>query len=270
MTFSEICNTLQNAGIENYSYEAKILCEEICGDFNEEKDYDSETLIAATKKRAEGYPLQYILGFWEFFRETYRVTEDTLIPRQDTEKLVELAINIMPEGARFIDLCTGSGCVAISTLASRPDCRGVAVDIFDKTLAVATENAERNGVTDRIGFMRADVLEPSFMNSLGYFECILSNPPYIETDEIKTLADELFFEPDAALDGGEDGLTFYRTIIGSYGAYLTENGCMLLEIGSNQAAAVRDIAKENGYECEIFRDYGGNDRVAYLKRAQIL
>ena len=276
MTYNEICNRLSQAGIENNRAEAAMLvCHfydiskaELLGMYD--RDFDSDELISAVEKRCSHYPLQYILGFWEFFRETYRVTEDTLIPRQDTEKLVELAINIMPEGARFIDLCTGSGCVAISTLASRPDCRGVAVDIFDKTLAVATENAERNGVTDRIGFMRADVLEPSFMNSLGYFECILSNPPYIETDEIKTLADELFFEPDAALDGGKDGLTFYRTIIGSYGAYLTENGCMLLEIGSNQAAAVRDIAKENGYECEIFRDYGGNDRVAYLKREQIL
>lgn len=276
MTYNEICNRLSLAGIENNRAEAAMLvCHfydiskaELLGMYD--RDFDSEELSSAVEKRCSHYPLQYILGFWEFFRETYRVTEDTLIPRQDTEKLVELAINIMPEGARFIDLCTGSGCVAISTLASRPDCRGVAVDIFDKTLAVATENAERNGVTDRLGFMRADVLDPSFMDSLGHFECILSNPPYIETDEIKTLADELFFEPDAALDGGEDGLNFYRTIIGSYGAYLTENGCMLLEIGNKQAAAVSDIARENGYECEIFRDYGKNDRVAYLKRAQTL
>ncbi len=276
MTYNEICTALSEAGIENHRTEAAML---VCHFYDITKaqllgmhdhDFDSEELSASVAKRCSHYPLQYILGYWDFFRETYRVTEDTLIPRQDTEKLVELAINIMPEGARFIDLCTGSGCVAISTLASRPDCRGVAVDCFEKTLAVATENAERNGVLDRLGMLRADVLEPSFMDSLGYFECILSNPPYIVSNEIEGLADELSFEPDAALDGGADGLKFYRKIIGSYGRYLTENGVMLLEIGHDQAAAVSDIANENGFSCEVFRDYGGNDRVVYLKKKEIV
>lgn len=274
MTYNEVCDALLTAGIENNRGEAAML---ICHYFNisraellgaYDRDFDSEEFRAALEKRCSHYPLQYILGYWNFFNETYRVTEDTLIPRQDTEKLVELAINILPEGARFIDLCTGSGCVAISTLASRQDCKGVAVDIFENTLAVAAENAERNGVGDRLGMLRADVLEPSFMDSLGYFECILSNPPYIETAEVNGLSDELHYEPNAALDGGEDGLNFYRVIISSYGKYLTDNGSMLLEIGYNQAKAVADIARDNGFSCEIFRDYGGNDRVAYLKHTE--
>jgi len=276
MTYNEVCDLLASAGIENNRNEAAML---VCHYFDisraellamHDRDFSSDDFFEALKKRCSHYPLQYILGYWHFFNETYKVTENTLIPRSDTEKLVELAINIMPEGARFIDLCTGSGCVAISTLAARKDCRGVAVDIFDKTLAVAAENAKLNGVSDRLGMLRADVLDPIFMDSLGYFECILSNPPYIETSEISALSVELSYEPNAALDGGEDGLKFYRTIISSYGRYLTDNGCMLLEIGYDQAAAVREIAEKNGFSAEIFRDFGGNDRVAYLRKKEIL
>ena len=229
----------------------------------------SEELENAVKKRCEHYPLQYILGLWEFCHETYKVTEDTLIPRQDTEKLVELAARLMPENARFIDLCTGSGCVAISTLAQREDCRAVAVDLFEPTLEVARENAEQNGVGDRLGFVAEDVLSPDFMESLGKFDCILSNPPYIETRMLELLDDELSFEPEAALDGGDDGLTFYRTIIGSYGKYLTDNGIMLLEIGCDQARAVTAIAHLNSFKCEVYKDFGGNDRVAYLTKARV-
>ncbi len=229
-------------------------------------DFDNDELRAAVEKRCSHYPLQYILGYWSFYHETYRVTEDTLIPRQDTEKLVELAVKILPQGARFIDLCTGSGCVAISTLATRPDCRAVAVDLFEKTVSIAGENAEHNGVGERLGLLRADVLEPSFMENLGLFDCIISNPPYIETKVVSTLPLELSFEPNAALDGGEDGLNFYRTIISSYAKYLTPKGFMLFEIGYDQAKAIATIAVENGFSCEVFKDYGGNDRVAYLRR----
>jgi release factor glutamine methyltransferase len=194
------------------------------------------------------------------------VTEDTLIPRQDTEKLVEMAAKLLPAGARFIDLCTGSGCVAISTLAARPDCRAVAVDLFEDTLAIARENAETNGVGDRLGFIARDVLAPEFMEELGKFDCIISNPPYIETRHMELLDEELTFEPEAALDGGDDGLDFYRAIIGSYGKYLTEGGVMLFEIGCDQAKAVSVISGNSGFRCEVFKDYGGNDRVAYLTR----
>lgn len=272
MTYNEICMRLAAAEIENNRGEAAMLICHFTGINKAELfgmhdvDFNSQALDEAVAKRCSHYPLQYILGYWGFCHETYRVTEDTLIPRQDTEKLVELAIKILPEGARFIDLCTGSGCVAISTLASRPDCRAVGVDLFERTLAVAGENAEHNGVGERLGLLRADVLDPTFMNNLGVFDCILSNPPYIESKEVNTLAKELSFEPGAALDGGADGLKFYRKIISSYGQYLSSKGCMLLEIGYNQAKAVAAIAIENGFSCEIFKDYASNDRVAYLHR----
>ena len=272
MTYNEICMRLAAAEIENHRGEAAML---IChfADINKAElfgmhdvDFNLPALDEAVKKRCSHYPLQYILGYWGFYHETYRVTEDTLIPRQDTEKLVELAIKILPEGARFIDLCTGSGCVAISTLAARRDCRAVGVDLFESTLAIAGENAEHNGVGERLGLLRANVLEPSFMDDLGIFDCIISNPPYIESEKVDSLAMELSFEPEAALDGGKDGLDFYRTIISSYGKYLSSSGCMLFEIGYDQAKSVAAIAVQNGFSCEIFKDYGGNDRVAYLRR----
>lgn len=272
MTYNEISMLLAEAEIENNRAEAAMLICHFCGInkadllLRHDEDFPSAELEEAVRKRISHYPLQYILGYWDFCRETYRVTEDTLIPRQDTEKLVELAARYLPEKARFIDLCTGSGCVAISTLAMRRDCRAVGVDLFEKTLEIAGENAETNGVGDRLGLLRADVLSPEFMEELGGFDAILSNPPYIETEKLSLLDEELSYEPDAALDGGDDGLDFYKVIIGEYGKHLNENGFMLLEIGCDQARAVSAIAASSGFRCEVFKDYGGNDRVAYLTR----
>ena len=273
MTYNEICNALAGAEIENNRGEASMLICRFCNInqadlmMRHDEDFDCPELAAAVEKRCRRYPLQYILGYWDFFRETYRVNENTLIPRQDTEKLVELAIRLIPENARVLDLCTGSGCIAISTLATRKDCRAVAVDIFPETVEIARENAESNGVGERVGFLARDVLCPDFMEEVGSFDCILSNPPYIETKQIPLLDDELSFEPEAALDGGDDGLDFYRVIISEYKKYLNKDGIMLLEIGCDQARSVSAIAASSGMRCEIFKDYGGNDRVAYLRPA---
>ncbi len=271
MTYSEICNLLAEADIENNRAEAAMLICRFCDISKVElfkrsnEDFLSDELDAAVIKRCSHYPLQYILGIWEFCHESYRVNEHTLIPRQDTEVLVEQAVRLLPEKARFIDLCTGSGCVAVSTLAARKDCRAVAVDLFPETVEIAGENAEQNGVGDRLGFLVADVLEPSFMEELGDFDFIISNPPYIISGELDALDEELSFEPRAALDGGADGLKFYSAIISNYGKYLRLGGGMLFEIGYDQADAVSLLAHENGYSCEIFKDYGGNDRVALLR-----
>lgn len=273
MTYNEICMALSAAEIENNRGEASMLICRFCGInkaellMRRDEDFTNPELISAVQQRCQHYPLQYLLGYWDFCNETYRVNENTLIPRQDTEKLVELAVRLVPDGARIIDLCTGSGCIAVSTLAARKDCRAVAVDLFPETLEVARENAESNGVGDRMGFLCANVLEHSFMDELGSFDCILSNPPYIETNMIPLLDEELSFEPQAALDGGDDGLDFYRVIIGEYGKYLTPDGIMLLEIGCDQAKAVSSIAASANMRCEIYKDYGGNDRVAFLKHS---
>ena len=252
MTRQEVKAALIAAEIENADGEAALLCEAFSG----------EALREALQKRCAHYPLQYILGKWYFWRECYTVTPDCLIPRPDTEHLVERAIVKLPQGAEFLDLCTGSGCVAISVLASRPDTTATAVDLFEPTLALAAENATQNGVRERVRFLQADVLKPPTLE--GRFHAILSNPPYIQNEVVPTLSTEVGYEPAAALCGGADGLDFYRSILSSWRSLLAPGGFFLFEIGYDQADALRDLAKEQGLRAEVFRDYGGNDRVVLI------
>lgn len=274
MLFSQICERLQSAGIESHAEEAALLLEKFCGisrarlPLMKNTDFESEELLSALEKRCKRYPLQYILGEWFFMNERYLVNETTLVPRPDTEVLVSLAIERLPEGAFFADLCTGSGCVAVSTLAARKDTRAVAVELFDDTLGMAKKNASLNGVSERFVPMRADVLLPLEMScSIALpLDAILSNPPYIPTKVIDTLEDEVKSEPRAALDGGNDGLLFYREIIKLHSSLLARDGFFAFEIGFDQGEALGEIARENGFSCEIIKDYGGNDRVAFLKK----
>ena len=272
MTYTQICEILTDAGIENADFEAALLINFYCKRSRAEilsspdTDYTEKALFDALDKRCERYPLQYIFGEWDFYGETYRVTPDCLIPRPDTEVLVEKAIRLLPKNARFADLCTGSGCIAISTLAHRPDCTAHAVDLFPKTVALARENAERNGVEDRLTLSVADVLDPATLAGESPLAAILSNPPYIRTEVIDTLARELFREPRAALDGGEDGLIFYRTIVKNFSSRLTDSGFFLFEIGYDQEENIKQIASQNGFLCTVEKDLGGNPRVALLTR----
>lgn len=253
MQQSEVRARLAAVGIENADLESRMLCEAFSG----------KELEAALLRREAHEPLQYILGEWGFWRETYEVNAHCLVPRPDTEHLVEKAIALLPEGARFLDLCTGSGCVAVSVLASREDLRAVAVDLFPETLALAARNATRNGVSERVELCLADVLKtPPFG---GQFAAILSNPPYIRTNVVATLSPEVKREPAAALDGGADGLDFYRAILTKWRTLLAPDGCFLFEIGYDQAEALRALAAEHGLSAEVFRDYGGNDRVVLLR-----
>ncbi len=254
MQKSELCKRLEAAGIENAAMEAVWLLERFSG----------EALEQAIDRRCRHYPLQYLLGEWEFYRETYEVSENCLIPRPDTELLVEQAIKRLPPGARFLDLCTGSGCVAISTLCARPDTSAVAVDLFDSTLELAQRNALRNGVAERIELSRADVLDLPPCEWQGEFSAILSNPPYIRAADMLTLQPEVCHEPAAALDGGRDGLDFYRAILKNWRQVLTPGGFLLLEIGYDQAAELSQLADEQGLCATVFRDFGGNDRVVLV------
>ena len=252
----EVREMLLAAGIENARNEARWLCEALSG----------EALCAAVKKRMQHYPLQYLLGEWEFCHERFEVSEHCLIPRADTELLVEKAAELLPEGARFLDLCTGSGCVAVSTLCARPDTTAVAVDLFEPTLALATRNAVRNGVNDRVCFLQADVLQaPEKMIGTGY-AAILSNPPYIKEEAMRALPAEVRHEPAAALRGGEDGLDFYRAILEKWRSVLSPEGFFLFEIGYDQAADLAELARANGLQCRVWRDLGCNDRVVLLKK----
>ncbi len=265
MTFDELTERLAGAGIENARGESEILIEELLGrTVTGTADYDSEKLISAIEKRAEGYPLQYIIGKWWFCRCEFEVNENCLVPRPDTEAVVEEAIGALPENAHFADLCTGSGCIAISICDLRPDTRGVAVELYPETIEIARRNAMRNKVFDRLELIAGDVLSGEVLGE-EKFSAVISNPPYIRSDVIDTLSREVLHEPRVALDGGDDGLIFYRTIVEKYQKNLCAGGCFVFEIGYDQARDIAKIASENGFSCVIKQDLGGKDRVAILK-----
>ena len=270
MTYRELCRRLSACGVDCAENEAALLFERFLGVSratlvaDPTREMQSEALSAAVDRRCTHEPLAYILGEWAFFDETYTVSPACLIPRPETELLVEHAIRRLPRNGRFADLCTGSGCVAISTLCHRPDCRAVALDLYAETAALAEQNARRNGVSDRLSVRVADVLDPACLADEAPFDAILSNPPYIRTDVIETLEPELFREPHAALDGGRDGLIFYRSIVNNLASRLTPNGFMLFEIGYDQEEDIKIIAASCGFHCTVERDLAGNPRVAIL------
>ena len=215
----------------------------------------------AARRVENGEPLAYVLGEWYFYGLTFKVDESCLIPRPDTEHIVEKAISFIPQNGVFADLCTGSGCIAISVVKNRPDLVCTAYDISDGALAKARENASANETA--VAFKQADVFALKLQeNSL---DAIVSNPPYIPSGIIPTL-DTVQREPVTALDGGRDGLDFYRHIVSSFKNALKDGGAFIFEIGYDQAGSLKAIAEENGFACEITKDYGGNDRVAFLTR----
>lgn len=264
MTYREICESFKKVNIDNARGEAELLIKEICHDFSEDADYQDEKLYEAVKRRCEGYPLQYIIGKWWFARCEFEVSEDCLVPRPDTEATVEEAVRLLPPNARFADLCTGSGCIAISIADLRGDTSGVAVELYPRTLELAKRNAARNNVEPRLEFILGDVLSGEVLGEQE-FDAIISNPPYIRTEVIDTLSVEVKHEPRAALDGGEDGLIFYRAIVEKYQKNLSADGYFIFEIGYDQAEDIKAIAQANGFSCIVKKDLGGNDRVAILK-----
>ena len=265
LKFSDICDRLKACGIDNYLQEAEILVESLCGSVSGEAEYDSARLEEALKKRCSGYPLQYIIGKWWFCRCELEVGEDCLVPRPDTECVVEEAMKLLPSGASFADLCTGSGCIAISLLDLRRDLSALAVELYPKTLEIARRNAVRNSVSDRLSFVEGDVLSGGVLGG-EKFDAIISNPPYIRSEVVDSLCGEVTYEPRAALDGGSDGLIFYRAIVEKYASNLKDGGSFVFEIGYDQAADICKIAENGGFACRIVKDLGGNDRVAILKR----
>ena len=272
MTYRQLCTKLQNAKIENAEWDALCLMEHFCAvssivlRVEPDRDYANDALEDALNRRLAHEPLQYILGEWEFYRQKYEVTPDCLIPRADTEILVETAIHLLPPRARFADLCTGSGCIAISTLAERPDTTAVALEKFPLTLSLAERNAKKNGVDSRFDGILDDVFaSPIRLAEHAPFDAILSNPPYIPSADIAELSPEVHAEPLVALDGGEDGLIFYHSILKNYAPLLKKDGFFLFEIGFDQAQSLTALAKEQNFKhIRVIRDFGGNDRVVYI------
>ena len=270
MTYRELCRCLVDGGIDCAEREAALLAEHFCGVSmaslmaDPQKDLGSEALEAAVTRRLTREPLAYILGEWSFFEEQYLVSPACLIPRPETELLVEQAISLLPQGAHFADLCTGSGCIAVSTLCHRPDCRATALDLFPETAALAQKNARRNGVSHRLRVTVGDVLDPLCLSDDGPFDAVLSNPPYIQTRVVDGLEPELFHEPRAALDGGDDGMLFYRRIVSTFLGRLKPQGFFLFEIGYDQQADILALAESHALCGKVLPDLSGNPRVAIL------
>ncbi len=257
---------LKEAQIGEAQLDARLLLEEVCGtDHNtllchgdrEVSEAEEEQYRKALEQRAVHVPLQHLLGYQDFMGLRFQVNEYVLIPRQDTEILVEEAMRYLHDGMRILDLCTGSGCILLSLLHYSNDCEGVGVDISQEALQVAAQNAELLGI--RADFLKSDLYE----KVTGKFDLLVSNPPYIERAVIPTLMEEVReYDPYIALDGGEDGLDFYRRIIGGAQDYLKRGGQILMEIGSGQAKAVSELLYEAGFkEIDVCKDFAGLDRV---------
>lgn len=270
MTYKQIILALQQVGIESAKDEARLLLEHFCGvtpaqlPFRMDEEFSCDRLMDAIARRQAHEPLQYLLGEWEFFGLPFEVSPDCLIPRADTELLVEQAIARMPQGAHFADFCTGSGCIACAVLVNRRDVHATLVDAFAPTLQMAARNCEKNGVSDRSELLLRDLLLPMDGMFDRKFDCILSNPPYIPTEVVKGLAPELAYEPQVALDGGADGMRFYKHFLLQSAHVLKQGGFWLFEIGFDQADAMKSIAAQLGFACEVERDLGNNPRVAFV------
>ena len=215
----------------------------------------AEELTDMARRRQEGEPLWQIIGNADFYGYEIDINRNVLCPRPETEELVREAVKYVTENSRVLDLCTGSGCIAIA-VADKTGAHVVASDISEDALATARANAEKNGVADKIEFVRSDM----FGNIEGAFDVIISNPPYIPTADIQKLDREVKdYEPALALDGGEDGMDFYRIIAEKAGGFLAEGGRIFLEVGIGQAQAVGDMLK--GFDTKIIKDMQGIDRI---------
>ncbi len=218
---------------------------------------EQEAYLKLIARRCERVPLQHITGEQEFMGLPFRVTPDVLIPRQDTEVLVEECLRHLAPGNIFLDLCTGSGCILVSLLHYAKGTFGTGADLSGKALAVAKGNVEANGVEARL--VQGDLFEPV----TGTFDLIVSNPPYIASAEIETLTPEVReHEPRMALDGTADGLFFYKRIVQESPSYLKEGGWLCMEIGYDQGAAVQQLMEARGFvTVSVIKDLAGLDRV---------
>lgn len=272
MTYRELyesgVNCLEENNCKEAVLDARLLLEFIChtnrndllahGD-REVSEPDVKQYEAFIRRRATGEPLQYITGEQDFMGLTFKTHESTLIPRYDTECLVEEAMMHLHDGMRILDMCSGSGCILLSLLKYSNDCVGVGAELQSAAVALARENAEKLGI--EATFIESDL----FGQVEGKFDIIVSNPPYIESKVIETLDREVReHEPMSALDGGPDGLDFYRRIVDEARGYLSRGGMIFFEIGYNQAEAVSELLRLNGYiDIVVKKDLAGLERVVY-------
>ena len=277
MTYRECyeqgCRTLQAAGIEEAILDARLLLEAVCGtDRNDLLVHGEQPVMPQAeekylnwiRQRAEHIPLQQLTGEQDFMGLTFSVNEHVLIPRQDTEILVEEVLKELHDGMRVLDMCTGSGCILLSLMHYSNDCEGLGVDLSAEALEVAERNVLKVLTPEKaehVQFLQSDLFE----KLEDKFEIIVSNPPYIASAEVEKLMPEVRdHEPRMALDGTEDGLYFYRRIIKEAGKHLVSSGMLFFEIGYDQGQAVSELMRTQGYrEVQMVQDYAGLDRVVF-------
>lgn len=246
-------------------FEAQNLIKHFAGDafctyrIDEEMSADCEKkLFSALEKKLSGIPLQYILGEWEFYGERIFCGEGCLIPRPETEFLAEFAIKNLPSDGKFFDICTGSGCIPVAILKNRPGTFASCLDISEDALLYARKNREYHKLEPCMNIIHCDAAE---FETDEKFDIILSNPPYIKSCDMKNLSSEVLNEPHIALDGGEDGLYFYRLIVERFSKNLKKGGFFAFEAGEDTAHGVGEILARNGFCAEYIKDYSGIDRV---------
>ncbi len=267
-------DVLTKSEVADAGIDARLLLEFVCGTsrhdmlLHGDREVSSEQFAryeAYILKRSSRIPLQHITGEQAFMGFDFKVNEHVLIPRQDTEVLVEEALKVIEPGMDILDMCTGSGCILLSLLALSEGCRGIGVDISGKALKTARINhlkvAEQCGKNLQAVFTESDL----FAGVEGRFDMIVSNPPYIASAVIDTLEPEVrLHEPIGALDGTPDGLFFYKKIVTECKAYLKKGAALLFEIGHDQGQAVSSLMKEAGFfGVTVRKDYAGLDRVVY-------
>lgn len=230
-------------------------------DISQTSHYDS--FIKLIERRAAREPLQYVLGKWSFYGDDYKVSPACLIPRPETEDIVAAVLSILPKNARIADLCCGSGCIGIA-VTKNSDAICTSVDISADAIEIARENALAIGVADRVSFRIADVTARP--QDVELYDVIVSNPPYIRRDVIPQLEPELAYEPVIALDGGDDGMVFYRAIVKNYADTLKSDGAFVFEIGYDQADDITALAESNGFSADVKLDVENRPRTAILRR----
>lgn len=273
MTFSAIVSRLRAAGIspDDARHEALLLAEHFTGIrparllADRDTELDSPALAKAVERRISREPLQYILGTWEFCGLTLRVDRRCLIPRPDTEVVAERAAELLGMNGRFLDLCTGSGCIAAAVCALSADrgTTGMALELDPEAAQLARENLAALGLAERCSVVTADLRDDPFGEEV--FDVIVSNPPYVTAEEMTDLAPELAWEPRIALTDGGDGLSLIRAILRLYRKHLAPEGVLLIEHGWRQADAVRAMAEAEGWTYAPVTDYGGNTRAAEMR-----
>lgn len=266
---------LEESGIENYDFDSRCLLE-FAFEFNK-NDYflnrlnnadkeNTEKFFGLIERRISGEPLQYILGKWGFMDGEFYVGDGVLIPRQDTELLAETAIDYIRSQKKIknvCDLCSGSGCVGISIAMSFPELNVYCIELSDKAFSFLEKNIKLNNVANAKA-IKGDINDGIDFFDFDCIDVIVSNPPYIETAEIPTLSAEVQNEPRMALDGGNDGLDFYRVIVEKWVLPLKNNAFVAFECGENQAEKLSELFSEISSETKIYKDFNGIERVVSL------